>query len=169
MEAFIKGEYVMMMDSLVLSTHREYCRSKTNIDFSDLRDKWINHDEFNKYMTALREKAGEIGPKIIGTKIAGKIDELFKTFSQIPDLATALRATSEAYKMSNTGPDAGEYIIDKVEEGYAKIITNSPLDEGFHVGVGEGIIRFYRKTVYLSQISERRAISGRTVFEYRWR
>jgi len=169
MESYIKGEFMLMADALVAERNREFCRSNTNLDFLALEGNWVEHKEFNNYMQALRKKVGFIGPKIVGLQIGKTIDKLFGSLTQAGTVENILNGWSKVYSDNNTGSDSGELHIEKLTSNSVSIITTSPLDEGFHLGVGEGFIRFYNKMITRVKIAESMATNSRTVFEYEWK
>jgi len=72
------------------------------------------------------------------------------------------------YLESNRGPDVGTYDVPEVGEGFATVITNGQLDEGFHLGVYAGLVRVYKRKMAKGAIIERMATHGRSVFRYIW-
>lgn len=166
MDSFIIGDHMLMADSLVVANHREHCRNATNLDFTNLEGNWVPHEEFNKYMNALREKVGAIGPRIVGRQVAGVVDKVFGSLTKAGNVKEAFMMIPDIYKENNTGSECGEYKVDKLETNFIRVITTSPLDEGFHIGVGEGFIRFFVGIVTKTEAKETRSINGRSVFEY---
>jgi len=169
MDAYIIGEHMLMADSLVTPNNRDVCRKATSLDFSKLEGAWIPHEEYNKYMDALRKKVGDFGPNLIGKQIPKVVDKIFGMFSAVDTVYEAFEVMAKGYKDNNKGTDAGEYTVEKVEPGFARIVTMSPLDEGFHLGVGEGLIRFYIGMVTRAEAVETMEKNGRAVFEYEWK
>ncbi len=166
--AEIKGEYVMMMDSLVSPAMQSLCREKSGIDFSNLEGQWIPAENFNKYIEALRGRTGDQGPYIVGTRIAETINKIFGVWDQIPTLEEASKAIPQMYLESNRGPDIGTYEITEIGEGHATVVTSGQLDEGFHIGVYAGLVRVYARRMARSETVERMATHGRSVFKYTW-
>jgi hypothetical protein len=166
MDSFIIGDHMLMADSLVVENHRQYCRDATNLDFANLEGVWVPHEQFNKYMNALREKVGAVGPRIIGRQVAGVIEKVFGSMTKAGNVQKAFMMIPEMYKENNTGSECGEYNVEKLDPNFIRVVTTSPLDEGFHIGVGEGVIRFFVGVVTKTEAVETRAIDGRSVFEY---
>ncbi len=169
MDAYIKGELLMMADSLVAPTNRDFCRSNASIDFTMLENSWVPHKEFNNYMAALRQKVGQIGPRLVGKQIAKTLDGMTGALTKAEYVVKAFTIITEMYKENNKGADVDEYKIETLQNGFIRVVTRSPLDEGFHIGVGEGFIRFYNKLLTRADLVENMAIHGRTVFEYEWK
>jgi len=169
MDSYIRGEHMLMADALVAERNREFCRSNTNLDFLALEGNWVEHREFNNYMQALRQKVGFIGPRLIGKHVAGVVDKLFGILTKSKDVTEAFKLIPVTHNDNNKGVDCGKYIIDTLEDGFIRVISTSPLDEGFHLGVGEGFIRFYNKMVTRVAMTESMNTHSRTVFEYEWR
>ena len=96
-------------------------------------------------MQALRQKVGFIGPRLVGKQVGGIVDKLFGSLSQAGNVANLLSGWSQVYADNNKGADCGELHIENLTENSVDVVTTSPLDEGFHLGVGEGFIRFYNK------------------------
>ncbi len=166
--AEIKGEYVMMMDSLVNPAVKPYCREQSGIDFDNLEGQWIPAASFNKYIEALRSRTGDQGPYIVGTRIAETINKIFGVWDQIPTLEEASKAIPQMYLESNRGEDVGTYEVTDFGDGHATVITNGQLDEGFHLGVYVGLVRVYTRRMARSETVERMATHGRSVFKYTW-
>ncbi|MCK5744010.1 MAG: hypothetical protein KAH30_04675 [Caldisericia bacterium] len=169
MDSYIRGELMLMADALVAERNREFCRGNTNLDFLTLEGNWVEHREFNNYMQALRQKVGFIGPRLVGKQIAKTLDKLFGSLTKAADVIEAFDTIPEIYKENNKGMDSGKYLIERLEDGFIKVVSTSPLDEGFHLGVGEGFIRFYNKMVTRVEMTESMNTHSRTVFEYEWR
>lgn len=166
--AEIKGEYVKAMDSLVNPAVQGYCREKSGIDVNNLDGQWVPAEQFNAYIEALRERTGETGPYIVGTRIIETMNKIFGVWNNIKTLEDANEVKPRMYLESNRGTDAGYYQIPECGDNHATIITTSPLDEGFHLGVYVGLIRMYKKRMAKGTIEERMATHGRTVYKYTW-
>lgn len=158
-----------MMDSLVQDTYKEHCRSASGLDFSSLtKGVWVEQSSFNKYMAALKEKGGVQGARIVGTKVAPKLQELFKSFDGVPGLDQTKEFFAKAYLNSNREADAGYYDVAEVKDHEATVITTSKLDPDFHLGVFEGCARLYKKWISRSEIVETMDKNGRYVFKYHY-
>jgi hypothetical protein len=165
--AEIRTEFLLMADSLVTEHYKEHCRIATGLDFLMLAPGgWIDQEVFNRYMRALKEKGGAQGARIVGTRIAPKLQELFKTFDGVPSLAATREFFAKAYLDSNRGSDVGFYDVAEVKDHEATVITTAKLDPDFHIGVFEGCARLYKKWVSKSEIVETMEKNGRYVFRY---
>ncbi len=169
MESYIRGEHMLMADALVAERNREFCRGNTGLDFLALEGNWVQHREFNNYMQALRKKVGFIGPKIVGLQIGKTVDGLFGSLTQAGTVENILNGWTKIYSDNNKGSNSGELHIENLTATSVSVITTSPLDEGFHLGVGEGFIRFYNKMVTRAKMIESMATHDKTVFEYEWK
>jgi len=169
--AEIRGAFVLMMDSLVLEVFRKDCREASKLDFSNLAGQWVSHEAFNAYLSKLREKTGEFGPSVVGKKIVGKVNEMRPLKADFPTLKDYLTNAHRIYQANNRGTDAGEYKIVEYDEekGIAVVQDSSPLDEKFELGVFEGALRFYISRNPKSEIVEKKADTGRSIFRYTWR
>ena len=167
----IKGEFVMMMDKLVQEVFKKDCRKASGLDFSNLAGTWVPQDAFNAYINKLRERTGEFGPYIIGTKIIDTINSLAPVKNDFPTLKDIVTNWDKVYLANNRGADAGEFNVVEFDEekGIAVAHVTSPLDEKFHMGVLEGAIRFYIRRKPKSEIVEKMSETGKSVFRYTWR
>jgi hypothetical protein len=165
--AEILSDFILMMDSLVQDAYKDYCRTASGLDFTSLtKGVWVDQSAFNKYMSAVKEKGGFQGARIVGTKVAPKLQELFKTFDGVPSLGQTKEFFAKAYLNSNRGADVGYYDVAEVKDHEATVITTSKLDPDFHLGVFEGCARIYKKWVTKSEIVETLDKNGRYVFKY---
>lgn len=167
----IKGEFVLMMDGLVRDYHRDSCREASRLDFDDIKGKWVPQDAFNAYVEKLRQHTGEFGPYIVGTRIVKTINQLMPLKEDVPTLKDFATNLDKIYLANNRGADVGEYNVVEFDEeqGVAVAHVTSPLDEGFHMGVLEGAIRFYANKLVRSEAVEKIAETGKSVFRYTWR
>jgi|GEM_PF-1858932 len=167
----IKGEFVLMMDELVQAVFRKDCRKASGLDFANLAGTWVPQSAFNAYIDKLREHTEEFGPYIIGTKIIEMIDSMAPIKNDFPTLKDIVTNWDKVYLANNRGADAGEYNVVEFDEekGLAVAHVTSPLDEGFHMGVLEGAIRFYLRRKPKSEIVEKISDTGKSVFRYTWR
>ena len=167
----IKGEFVLMMDGLVRDYHKDSCRKASGLDFSNLAGSWVPQDAFNAYVKELRQHTGEFGPYIVGTRVIKTVNQLAPIKDDFPTLKDIVTNWDKVYLANNRGPDVGEYNVVEFDEekGIAVAHVTSPLDEGFHMGVLEGAIRFYSIKLVKSEAVEKIAETGRSVFRYTWR
>ncbi len=169
MDSYIRGEHMLMADSLTAEMYRQYCRDNTSLDFTKLEGSWVPHMEFNNYMQALRQKAGHIGPRIVGRQIGPTVEKLFGSLSKAGSVENMLHAWTNIYAENNKGKNSGKLGIEDLTNNSVYVITTSPLDEGFHLGVGEGFIRFYNKFIQTAELKESMITSSRTALYYEWR
>jgi hypothetical protein len=139
----------------------------SGIDFTKIAPgQWVTHEAFNRYMAAVKEKGGNQGARIVGTRIVPKIQEMFKAFDGVPSLKDTHDFFAKAYLDSNRGDDVGYYNVADVKDHEATVITTSKLDPDFHLGVFEGCARLFKKWVSKSEVLETLDKNGRYVFRY---
>lgn len=167
--AEIKGEYVMMMDSLVNSAVRQICREASGLDFDNLEGQWVPQDSFNAYLEKLRERVGEQGPYIVGTRIPGQVDKLMGLRKNFPTLQDVVLNWGDIYLANNRGENVGYYKVKEYREGEITAEVTSLLDEGFHLGVLAGAVKLYTNRLVNSDIVQSIKDTGMSVYKYTWR
>ncbi len=166
--ADFRGEYVMMMDSLVNPAVRPICREASGIDFDNLEGQWVSIESFNKYIEKLRERAGDQGPYIVGTRTIGVAAEMFGAYEGIDDLGQAAQITIGMYDQSTRGDDKGHIKVLEISDNKIVLESTSKLDGGYGSAVFAGLIRMYTNRIAKTEITENLDEHGRYVFEYNW-
>ncbi|MEZ4813075.1 MAG: hypothetical protein R2883_06290 [Caldisericia bacterium] len=169
MDAYIKGEIVMIVDSVVGAQNKSFCRSSTNVDFNDLVGKWVSHDEFNRYFDALEKKAGNIGPQVAGRQAGITLSQNMPELAESNDPRDGFRPIPQFFEENNKGNDRGEFIINELTSDFMKLTFTGKVNERFHLGLFEGLLRFYKKVVVRAEITETYEKDGRSVFEVSWK
>ncbi len=169
MDAYIRGEIFLMVDSVVGTQNKSFCRSNTNVDFNDLVGKWVSHQEFNKYFDALTKKAGNIGPQIAGRQAGVALSQNVPELAESNDPKVGFKPIPQFYKENNKGNDSGEFIIDELNDGFMKLTFTGNINERFHLGLLEGLLRFYKKVITKAEITQTYAKDGKSVFEVSWK
>jgi hypothetical protein len=169
-DAKIRGSLLAMADSLVAPNNRKHCREAVDIDVTKLSpNDFIPVETFNKYMRALKRRTGKWGPKLIGSRIIPTIYKmgLAGYLDESETIEEAMIAERKIFTDHNIGPDAGYYKLVYIDDNIAKVETTSHLLPEFHMGVGEGTIRFFDKMAR-GEITKTMDEYGVYEFTFRW-
>ncbi len=166
--ADFRGEYVMMMDGLVNAAVRPICRESSGIDFDNLEGQWVPMEKFNKYIETLRDRMGDQGPYIVGTRTIGVAAEMFDAYKGVDDLGQAAQITIGMYDQSTRGEDKGHIKVLEMSDNKIVLESTSTLDGGYGSAVFAGLIRMYTNRMAKTEITETLKEHGRFVFEYTW-
>ncbi|HOO97538.1 MAG TPA: hypothetical protein PKV16_07270 [Caldisericia bacterium] len=163
----IMGIVLKMADRMTSDAHKSYCREKAGIDPSSISDdSWVPIDTFNKYMAALAEKTSKWGPKTVGISTVAELSKSTGFLDYMVDFKEALANLKDVYSAYNKGTDIGVYYLSYIDDSTVKIETTSILNPSFHIGVAEGVMKYFGKMPKRSDITATLENDGKYVFEY---